>query len=86
MAGVILPLPTTKEIHDGAIPSGNSVAAFNLLRLAHLTGSASLQEKAETQLRAFAGEADRVPTGTAFFLTAVPRAVCPMRMVVIAGE
>lgn len=79
-------LARPKEIHDGAIPSGNSVAAFNLLRLAHLTGSASLQEKAETQLRAFAGEADRVPTGTAFFLTAVQLAVGPMRMVVIAGE
>lgn len=79
-------LARPKEIHDGAIPSGNSVAAYNLVRLAHLTGSATLQKKAEQQVQAFAEEVRRVPTATAFFLTAVQLAAGPMRMVVIAGE
>ena len=28
---------SSKVIYDGAIPSGNSVAVFNLLRLGHMT-------------------------------------------------
>jgi len=34
-----------KEIYDGAIPSGNSVAALNFLRLSRLTGQQELEEK-----------------------------------------
>ncbi|MDD2754761.1 MAG: thioredoxin domain-containing protein [Methanothrix sp.] len=35
-----------KEYYDGAIPSGNSIAMHNLLRLMHLTGQTELEEKA----------------------------------------
>lgn len=40
-----------KDPHDGAIPSGNSVAVTALLRLAKLTGRTDLQEKAEATLQ-----------------------------------
>ncbi|HPT37893.1 MAG TPA: thioredoxin domain-containing protein [Methanothrix sp.] len=35
-----------KEYYDGAIPSGNSIAMHNLLRLMHLFGRTELEEKA----------------------------------------
>jgi uncharacterized protein len=39
-----------KEIYDGALPAGNSVAMLNLLRLSHLTGDPNLEEKANASL------------------------------------
>src|SRR5690606_20972821 len=35
-----------KEYYDGALPSGNSIALFNLLRLMHLTVDQKYEEKA----------------------------------------
>ncbi len=44
-----------KEVYDGAMPSGNSVMAFNMLRLAALTGKEFLAEKAQKLMQAFVG-------------------------------
>jgi hypothetical protein len=44
----------TKDPRDGAIPSGNSVAAMNLLRLYHLTGNTKYRENAESIFKVFA--------------------------------
>ena len=35
-----------REIYDGALPSGNSVACLNLIRLAHMTGVIQYEQKA----------------------------------------
>jgi uncharacterized protein YyaL (SSP411 family) len=43
-----------KDQHDGATPSGNSVAAMNLVRLARKTGQARYREQAESVFRSFA--------------------------------
>ena len=40
-------LTRPKEIYDGATPSGNSVAAYNLIRLARLLADPRLEEEAE---------------------------------------
>ena len=40
-----------KDDYDGAEPSGNSVAADVLLRLAHLTGDSTFRDRAEKCLR-----------------------------------
>ncbi len=79
------PLFRHKEIYDGALPSGNSVAALDLLRLARLTGRTAYEEKAERTLRAF-GSAARLPAGHTLYLLALDFALGPAFEVVIAGD
>lgn len=74
-----------KEVYDGALPSGNSVAAGNLLRLSRFTADMELAEYAEKQLRAFAGSVEQYPAGYAKMLSAYQFALGPDREVVIAG-
>lgn len=51
-----------KEIYDGAIPSGNSVMAYNLVRLYHLTESAEYSALAEKQFSFMASGAGNYPS------------------------
>jgi uncharacterized protein YyaL (SSP411 family) len=50
-----------KEAYDGALPSGNSVAAWALVRLALLTGDTRWDEEADAAVRAFGGIAGQHP-------------------------
>ncbi|OEF95850.1 thioredoxin domain-containing protein [Desulfuribacillus alkaliarsenatis] len=60
-----------KEIYDGAIPSGNSVAVYNALRLARITGKQEYEQEAEQIMRAFAGTINEYPRAYSFFLIAI---------------
>ncbi|MBI2877255.1 MAG: thioredoxin domain-containing protein [Candidatus Tectomicrobia bacterium] len=75
-----------KEIYDGAIPSGNSVAMLNLLRLGRMTASAELEEKAARMGRAFSGNVNRSPSAYTQLMVAVDFAVGPAHEVVIVGS
>ncbi|NSW93034.1 MAG: thioredoxin domain-containing protein [Firmicutes bacterium] len=75
-----------KELYDGALPSGNSVALHNLIRLARLTGDAKLPEVAEKQVSSFAGRVMEYPWGYTHFLTGVDFFLGPAREIVIAGK
>ncbi len=75
-----------KEILDGALPSGNSVAALNFLRLARLTGDPGLEETAQAQLRAFGGSIEETPEAFSYFLTAVSFNLRPTVAVTIVGD
>ena len=75
-----------KQSYDGALPSGNSVAAVNLLRLARMTGNSSFEEKAARTMRAFSREVKEMPSSHTFMLTALDFAVGPSFEVVIVGE
>jgi uncharacterized protein YyaL (SSP411 family) len=75
-----------KEIYDGALPSGNSVMLLNLLRLARLTGDGALSDKAERQVRTFAGEVADNPQACSFFMSGLDFYLGPTREVVIAGK
>ena len=60
-----------KEVYDGAMPSGNSVAALNLLRLSRITARNDLFEKAERIFQAFSGQVARQPFAYAMLLQAL---------------
>jgi uncharacterized protein len=79
------PIVRTKDAYDGAIPSGNSVAALNLLRLARMTGDTALEDVATGIFRAFASTVERYPTGHAMMLTALDFATGPAMEIVLSG-
>ncbi len=60
-----------KESYDGPTPSGNSVAALNLDRLAELTGEERFRRAAERTLTSFASELDRQPSAHTTMLAAL---------------
>ncbi len=76
----------SKEIYDGALPSGNSVAALNLVRLAMMTGDTELETKADTLTRTFSQHVAACPAGHSQFLNALDFIVGPAMEVVIAGD
>lgn len=57
-----------KETYDGALPSGNSVMAYCLVRLSQLTGGEQYREKAEGQLAFLSAYAENYPAGYSMFL------------------
>ena len=75
-----------KEIYDGAVPSGNSVAMMNLIRLSRITGKPELETQAAAISRTFAGAVNRVPAGHAQLMIAVGFMTYPAYEIVIAGK
>lgn len=71
-----------KEVYDNALPSGNSVMAYCLVRLAEITGKEEYEEAAKRQLAFMSGAAEHYPAGCCMFLTALllymhpPKRVC----------
>jgi hypothetical protein len=76
----------SKEFYDGALPSGNSIAALNLLRLGRLTGNTDLEKKADQLTRAFAAEVTEHPMAYTQLLAALDFMVGPSLEIVIAGD
>ncbi|MCS6953274.1 MAG: thioredoxin domain-containing protein [Bryobacterales bacterium] len=74
-----------KDDYDGAEPSGNSIAALNLLRLAAITDRADLRQSAERTLEAFASRMRLAPSGVPQMLVALGWLLATPRQVVIAG-
>ena len=75
-----------KEIYDGAIPSGNSVAMLNLLRLARITGNHDFEEKAARIGRAFAANVRQSPFAYTQLMVALDFAIGPCYEVIIVGD
>ena len=75
-----------KDGHDGAIPSGNSLAAMVLARLAKMTGREDLEEKSWAVLKAFSGHLHEFPTGHTYMLCALDFLLGPCQEVVLLGK
>jgi uncharacterized protein YyaL (SSP411 family) len=75
-----------KEISDGAIPSGNSVAMLNLLRLGRMTANFDLEEKAAKIGRAFSGSVKQLPSAHTQLMVALDFGIGPCYEVVIVGK
>ncbi len=75
-----------KEVYDGAVPSGNSVSAMNLLRLARMTGRTDLEERANRIFGAFGRQVGQNESGHTMLLCALDFAEGPTREIVIAGD
>jgi len=75
-----------KDSHDGALPSGNAVAVFDLLRLARMTADTKLEEIASKAFAAFAPRARAVPAAHLHLLSALDFALGPTSEVVIVGD
>lgn len=75
-----------KETYDGAIPSGNSLMAWNLVRLSHLTSEQKYEQEAARQLDFMAADATHYPAGYAMFLSALLDYFEPPEKVTIVQE
>ena len=75
-----------KDDYDGAEPSGNSVAALALLRLAAMTDRADLKEKAEKTIRLFADRMQRLPQAMPHMLLALDYLLEEPKRAVIVGD
>ena len=75
-----------KELYDGAIPSGNSMAAMVFEELAALTGETKWRERSDRQLGFIAGRTERYPAGSSFALLAMAKRLMPGRELVCVSE
>lgn len=76
----------SKSAYDSAIPSGNSVAVMNLLRLARVTGDEGLIAKAETLFKLFKEQLEQTPTGLAQMLCALDFYLSDAMEIAIVGK
>ncbi len=76
----------TKEDYDGAEPSGNAVAAMNLLRLSQFLDRDEWREMAEKTLNLFSGRLAQIPSAMPQMLAAVDLALGKPQQIIIAGD
>jgi uncharacterized protein YyaL (SSP411 family) len=76
----------SKDPQDNATPSGNSMAATALLRLAKLTGRQDLHEKALGTLRRFRGMLATSPMAAGQMLIALDFHLGPVDEVAVVGD
>jgi uncharacterized protein YyaL (SSP411 family) len=75
-----------KEDYDGAEPSGNSVAAMNLLRLVQITNRAEFRESAEKTFAAFGSRVDVAGATLPQMLAAGEFLLSEPRQIILVGE
>jgi uncharacterized protein YyaL (SSP411 family) len=79
-------LTRQKEIYDGAIPSGNSAAMLNLLRLGKITGKTEYENKAFQIVKTFSNIINKSPSAFTQFLVAMDFLIGPSSEIVLSQE
>ena len=79
-------LPKIKQLYDGAVPSGNSLALHDLLWLSRLTNEPKFEEMASHMTKTFAQEIEGAPDAYTFFLSALNLLHGPSYSVVLVGD
>ncbi len=79
-------IPRIKEFYDGAVPSGNSMAAFNLTRLSMITGDITIMKKSAALWRAFTGAVRQSLSAHTYLLAAFDLAAGPSYEIFIVGK
>lgn len=75
-----------KDIYDGAIPSGNSMAIINLIKLARITGNTKYEEFAVQSASSFSAGIESYPAGYTQYLTAIDYLLSGGFEIIVAGE
>ncbi|HBX22586.1 MAG TPA: thioredoxin domain-containing protein [Desulfotomaculum sp.] len=75
-----------KEVYDGALPSGNSVMALNMLVLAATTGDTEMEDTARHLINTFAGTIAEHPQGYTYFVTALLFSAGAVTGVTVSGD
>lgn len=75
-----------KDIYDGALPSSNSIATLNLLRLASFTGNSEFHQKALVQFNTFEAIIRENPDGYTAFLMSLMFELFPSSQIVFVGK
>ena len=71
-----------KETYDGAIPSGNSVMAYNLVNLWNITHNEYFNEIAKNQLAFISTFAQQYPSGYSFYLMSLLEYINPSKTLI----
>ncbi|NLK25628.1 MAG: thioredoxin domain-containing protein [Euryarchaeota archaeon] len=75
-----------KEVYDGAVPSGNSIALLDLILLYNITGRQEYRIAAERTVTALSGAVFRAPDDHTQFLNAIDLMLGPSSEVVLTGS
>ncbi|MEQ9309977.1 MAG: thioredoxin domain-containing protein [Balneolaceae bacterium] len=78
------PLGRQKQIYDGAVPSSNSVAFMNLIRLGRFTGNTELEEKADQIGKCFSSDLIRSGSSSTMSMMALQFLFNDSKEVIIA--
>jgi len=79
-------MPRMKQVYDGAVPSGNSVALLNLVRLSRLTMDMAYEEMARKLSKTFSQETQGAPDGYTFLLSAIDFLLGPSHSITVVGN
>ena len=75
-----------KELSDGAVPSGNAVAALNLFRIGRITGNTDYESEADNIISLSSGQVRRTPQAFTMRLCGLDFALGPSYEIVIVGR